>query len=427
MPPRMERVTPPRRLGRYQLLLRLGQGSTAEVWKISSSGPSGFQTTRVAKRLLPQLAADAGFIAMLVDEAKLSARLDHPNVVRVFDLEQIDGEHLLTMEYIDGCELRALLAAQARVGLPSVGFALFVAREVCRGLAHAHALVDDNGVALGVVHRDVSPSNILLSRTGAVKLTDFGVANALSHSHTDRAVVQGNLAYMAPEQLAGRPVDARADLYAVGVVLHECLTAQRLWKGAYDVEGMRLLRSRPIAPPSTINTSVSPALDVLCARATAEDPSQRYASSSELEAALSSLLATESFGSPQLAALMRELGPAVSVTPPSEPTRHTMTNVVPPRRSALRWAAASALGLLLGTGAWLTMSARHRETAGLSTASAPVVGAAPDATSQDATVPEATPPAPSHDAPQRVISTRRPHVRKAPDLVRGTLVDPFPR
>ena len=416
----------PRRLGRYQLLERLGQGSTAEVWKIDSTGPSGFRSTRVAKCLLPQLAADASFVSLLVDEAKLSARLDHPNVVRVFDLEQIDGEYLLTMEFVDGCELRALLAALARSGSPPVGLALYVAREICRGLAHAHALADEQGRVLGVVHRDVSPTNILLSRVGAVKLTDFGVANALSAAQPDRARVQGNLAYMAPEQLAGQRVDAHADVYALGVVLHECLTAQRLWKGAYDVEGMRLLRTRPIAPASTVNHEVTAALDALCAQATATDPADRFASAVEMEQAITALPESRSFDAAQLAELMRQHAPAVKAAPPGEPSRRTMTNLPSSRGVHWPWAAVAVLLAISGAGMWWSTQASRGVAA--PTRAAPAL--APPAVAVAGPTPVAV-VATSTDPVGRPASrgpARRPaRTRRQPDLVGGTLVDPFGR
>lgn len=419
--------TTPRRLGRYQLLERLGQGSTAEVWKIAARGPSGFRSTRVAKRLLPRLAADAGFVSLLVEEAKLSARLDHPNVVRVFDLERIDGEYLLIMEFVDGCELRALLAALARRGAPPLGLGLYVAREVCRALEHAHGLVDEEGRALRVVHRDVSPTNVLLSRAGAVKLTDFGVANARTAAQIDRAAVQGNLAYMAPEQLAAQPVDARADVYALGVVLHECLTAQRLWKGAYDVEGMRLLRLRPIDPPSTINPAVTPAIDAICRRATATDPADRFASALEMERALAALPEAHGFGARELAALLAELAPAVGATPPAEPQRRTVTNLASSRRSRWPLFAASALVLVAAGGAWRLVHVARRapgldrpEPMPVAAATSPVPVPVPIAVPAGPAVPE---PAVAERAPAR----RPARTRHTPDLIRGTLVDPFSR
>ena len=301
----------PSRIGRYHLLNRLGRGGVAEVWRAEHR--SLFRRRIVAvKRLLPKAAADPARIEALRNEAKLSRRLDHPNIVKVHGVERVGGEHLLAMEYVDGCDLRRVLTSWVASGeLPSPGLGAFVLAKVCRALAHAHERKEP------VVHLDLSPSNVMLGRDGTVRLVDFGVAKPLGVDppEHDPGAVAGTLAYMAPEQLTGDPVDARTDLYSAGVLLYETLTARRLFKGGGDLATMIALRGGSIDPPSRSNEQVPPELDRICLRALARAPEARYPRCAKMADALEALLPGLGFGPDELARAVE------SVLAPGAPTR----------------------------------------------------------------------------------------------------------
>ncbi|MSP59251.1 MAG: serine/threonine protein kinase [Myxococcales bacterium] len=311
--------------GKYQLLRRLGRGGMAEVWEAEINGPAGFARTLVVKRILPHLAADPRFVEMFCAEARLSARLSHANIVQVFEFGEVDGEYFLAMELVRGCDLASLLQEARRIGPPPPGLGALVLREVCRALAYAHALRDDRGAPLGLVHRDVSPSNIMVSVDGAVKLLDFGIAKALGdHDHrTQTGVLKGKCGYLAPEQVEsrGRDVDPRADLFAAGVVLHEALTGNRLFQRADLGETLALVREARVEPPSLVNPAAPPELDRICLRALARLPASRYQTADEMAADLDEVIHRLRFGPEQLAALQRELFPSHARTPDESTAR----------------------------------------------------------------------------------------------------------
>ncbi len=421
----MKRASAGQRFGKYRLLERLGLGGTAEVWKAELSGPMGFQRTVVLKRLLPELVADPASVSLLVAEAKLSARLHHPAIVQVLELEQIDGEWVLSLEHVDGGDLRRLLRAQSELGPPDPGLGAYVVREVCRALAYAHALTDENGVPSRIIHRDVSPSNVMLSSSGAVKLVDFGLAKALGGGEGTRTgSFKGNLAYMAPEQLAGQPLDGRTDLYAAGVVLHEALTARRLFK-ASDLGGMSALRSMRIEPPSRANPRVPPELDALCARALAFAPGDRYGSAEEMAGALEEIVHRVGFGPADLAKLVRARPIVSSPAPlPDDAARVTATHgptARPPR--TLRWIAAGVgLALLASLAWWIAQPPVTSAPAPLSPPIAQPIPVAAPATPPPSPQPVVAAPV---RAPMRTATPHHEPAKSAPDLVKGKLVDPF--
>lgn len=285
----------------------------AEVWKARVAGPRGFARTVVVKRVLPHLVEDLEFVRMFLAEAKLSARLVHANIVSVFDLGDSDGQYYLAMEYVRGKDLIALLRASAGQGPLPVGFAAFVVREVCRALDYAHNLTGDDGQPLRLIHRDVSPSNVMIGFDGGVKLLDFGVAKALAEASDHRTAtgtLKGKFAYMAPEQVETGQADHRADLFAAAVILHELLCNRRLFRGANDLETIQRVRATQVPRPSTINPAVPPGLDEICAKALARDPQDRYASGGELAVALDEIVHTAKWGPERLAAMMRGAFPA---------------------------------------------------------------------------------------------------------------------
>jgi len=279
---------------RYRVLDRIGVGGMAEVFRATALGPRGFERTFVIKRILPKLATTPEFLRMFVDEAKISARLSHPNIVQVFAFAETDGIPLLVMEHVEGRDLGEVLRVLGARGVampPAV--AAEIARQCCLALDYAHRLTGPDGMPLGIVHRDVTPSNIMVSWEGAVKLLDFGIARAaqtVRTSQTTAGTMKGKFGYVAPEQIAGGPVDNRADLFALGAVLHEALCNRRLFAAESDLGTLKNLMEMPIPPPSKANPAVGRSLDRIVMRALRRDPGERYASAAQMAAELESYL-----------------------------------------------------------------------------------------------------------------------------------------
>ena len=287
----------------------------ADVFKGRVQGPAGFERVFVVKRILPHLSDDPQFTRMFIEEAKLSARLNHPNVVQVFELGAVDKEYFIAMEYVKGRDLaETMRTLWARVGPPRPELVAYIGREMCRALAYAHDLTADDGEPLGMIHRDVSPSNVMLSYEGAVKLLDFGIAKALGgekeESGTQRGTLKGKFAYMAPEQTQGNDVDRRIDIFATGIVLHEILTGRRLFKGENDLQTVERVRQCDVAPPSLQNPLCPPELDAIVLKALARNRDERFQSSSEMADALDDVVHAARFQPTHLALLMRELFPS---------------------------------------------------------------------------------------------------------------------
>jgi serine/threonine protein kinase len=316
MPPAEEapakKAPKPHSLGKYRLVERLGRGGMAEVWLAKIMGPGGFQRTLVVKRILPHLAEDPHFVKMFLAEARLSARLNHPNIVAVHELGEVDGEYFIAMEFVNGRDLVTVLRTMLPLGLPEPGLGAFVVRDTARALGYAHSLRDENRQPLRIIHRDVSPSNVMVSFDGAVKLVDFGLAKALSDSndeHTKTGTLKGKFGYMAPEQITAVPVDHRIDVWATGVVLWESLTGRRLFRAQSDMATIALVREGRIDPPSTQNPSVTPRLDAIVAKALERDRDKRYQTCEELAQDLDDAVAELRWGPERLAGMMREMFP----------------------------------------------------------------------------------------------------------------------
>jgi serine/threonine protein kinase len=316
--------------GKYHLLERLGRGGMAEVWKAKALGPMGYARKLVVKRILPELACDDEFVRMFVEEARLSASLNHRNIVQVYEFGEVGGEYYLAMEWVHGRDLNSILRTMKdRDAAPPVELAAYVTREVCRALAHAHALTDEDGQPLRLIHRDVSPSNVMLGFDGSVKLLDFGIAKALalaSENRTQVGVLKGKFGYMAPEQVDadGAEVDHRADLFVAGVVLWEMLTLRRLFKGANDVQTIGMVRDARVVPPSMHNPAVPPALDAVCMRALARSRADRFADCGEMAAALDEVVHQLKFGADAAARVIVREFPNVP-----EPTQQLSLVAVP--------------------------------------------------------------------------------------------------
>jgi serine/threonine-protein kinase len=263
--------------GKYQLLRKIASGGMGQVFLALERG-AGLERLVVLKLILPHLAEDEDFLAMFLEEARLVARLAHPNLITILELTEIDGRHCLAMEYVQGDDVRRMEKFARVQGKPlPVGLVLRIIAEAAAGLHYAHQARNPQGQPLQLVHRDVSPQNILVGFDGGVKVIDFGVAKAAgSASNTATGVLKGKYPYMSPEQANGQPVDARSDLFALGVVLWEMLTGRRLFKGESDLMTLRLVRDCQVPPPSQLNPKLPPGVDELVLRALAPTPEGRF-------------------------------------------------------------------------------------------------------------------------------------------------------
>ena len=311
-------LTEPIQFGKYTLFERIGRGGMADVYKGRVSGPQGFERTFVVKRILPHLSDDATFIKMFVEEAKLSARLAHPNIVQIFELGAVEGEYFISMEYIRGKDLsETMRAIWKTMGPPRPELVAYIGREACRALSYAHSLTDERGRPLGMIHRDVSPSNIMMSYEGAVKLLDFGIAKALGEAPetTKSGTMKGKYAYMAPEQTEGDDVDHRIDIFSCGIVLHEVLTGRRLFKGANDVLTIERVRRCEVPPPSLQNPMVPPELDAIVLKALARDRDKRWPTAADMADALDDVVHQARFQPTHLAQQLHDLFPVEGGAP----------------------------------------------------------------------------------------------------------------
>jgi serine/threonine-protein kinase len=277
-----------REFGGYEILARLKSGGMASLYLGRRIGTSGFSRHVAIKFIHDHLAEDQDFVRMFVDEALLQARISHPNVVHVEELGERDGKHFLVMEYVHGCALSQLLRSLARRdrALPHE-LAVYVTMQVAAGLHAAHELRDDEGQPMGVVHRDVSPDNVLLAYDGHVKLIDFGVAKVEARvAQTSAGLLKGKLRYMSPEQAGGGAIDRRTDVYALAVVLWEMLTMHRLFGAADQLVLLETVRNPTIPPPSSLRPTVPAALEAVVMKALSRDPAERHATAHDFRRAL---------------------------------------------------------------------------------------------------------------------------------------------
>jgi serine/threonine protein kinase len=274
---------------RYQIIERIAAGGMAEVYRGESSGIEGFRKKVAIKRVLPKLSQNQEFIDMFLDEARLCAYLNHSKCVQVFDIGQGAGSHFIVMEYVDGADLKGVLdylAGQRERMSSSV--ACLIAQQVCEGLGYAHDAVDHAGQPLDIVHRDISPHNVLMTRFGEVKLVDFGLARASSHlTDEDEDIVKGKFGYLAPEVTRGQGADRRVDIFAAGILLWEMLAGRRLFHGSSDLETFKLVQAAVIPDIRSLRPDVSPELHRVLMRALAADPNQRYPNAHEFARDLS--------------------------------------------------------------------------------------------------------------------------------------------
>ena len=340
------------RLGKYQLLRKLATGGMAEVFLAKTDGPMGFEKMLVIKRILPHLAEDPQFVEMFLGEAKLAAQLNHPNLVQLFDFGEAEGAYFIAMEYIDGPTLRLLLARSRDLRTPiSLALAARLVSSAAEGLAYAHDFRDHvTGVPLHLVHRDVSPDNILVSRSGSVKLVDFGIAKARGQSHhTQAGTVKGKVAYMAPEQLRGEPLDRRVDLYSLGVVLYELCTGRMPFEANSDASMVRAVLYDAAIPAVKRVPTLPRALQGILERLLAKDRKARYPDCRTLHADLEAFIqsSTEPTNGFALSRLVVHLAPPAPPAPPAQPLPPPVPAQVPPGVTASAFAPTSSSPVLL--------------------------------------------------------------------------------
>jgi serine/threonine-protein kinase len=279
---------------RYRITEKIDAGGMAEVYRgLAESAVGGIKKAVAIKRILPSLTKNKKFVSMFLDEARVSMHLQHANIVGVFDIGMADTAYFIVMEFVDGCNLKTILESLRRQGrkLP-MSQVIWIMMQVCNALSYAHDATDpETGRELGVVHRDISPPNILISRRGEVKLVDFGLAKATSQlESTDPGVVKGKFSYLSPEAASGKDVDRRADIFAVGILLYELLTAKRLFYGETDYQTVELVRQAKVPPIAPQNPEVQPELEQIIRKALSRDLSARYQSAGDLQDALAQYL-----------------------------------------------------------------------------------------------------------------------------------------
>jgi serine/threonine-protein kinase len=295
-------------LGRYELIARLAVGGMAEVYLARHGELSGFKTLVVVKKILPHLAENPEFISMFLDEARIASLLDHPNVVRIVEVGRAETDYFLAMELVQGKPLASLMRrANERQEAIEPKLAALIMAQAAAGLHHAHGVSDAEGHPLGLVHRDVSPKNILVSFEGGVKVIDFGIARAMGRiSQTNTGGMKGTAGYMSPEQAKSEAIDRRTDVFACGVVLWEALTCRRLFRKDNDLATMRALIYDPIPRPSTVS-KVPMALEQIAMKALNRDPEMRYQTALEMALALERYIGQSGGASTShLGGLMRE-------------------------------------------------------------------------------------------------------------------------
>lgn len=284
----------PKRFGKYTLLRTLARGGMAELFLAIQKSVAGFEKLIVIKRILPSMNQDKAFIEMLLHEARIAATLSHPNIVQIFDVGSVDGLYFIAMEHVHGEDIRSIVRQMKKKGVPEfpLEHAIAIALGMCTGLAYAHEKRDLDNTALGIVHRDISPQNVVVTFTGDVKIVDFGIAKSDTKMNTETksGKLKGKVPYMSPEQARGEQIDARSDIFATGVMLFELTTGKRLFKGASEYETLKLICERDYPRPSQVRPGYPPALEAVVMKALAKDKNERYQSAREMQADLESFV-----------------------------------------------------------------------------------------------------------------------------------------
>ena len=297
----------PKIFGAYVLEEMLSRGGMAEIYRAQRTGPHSFRKTVVLKKILPGLARNEDFRRLFIEEAKTVALLDHPHIVPVHELGDINDDLYMTMEYVNGFDLKTMLRKAHEKGLKlPLDLAVYVAARIASALDFAFTREGPDGRPLEIVHRDVSPPNILISFAGTVKLTDFGISKPSSYIEASKHAPQGKLQYMSPEQACGGPLDARSDIFSLGVILYEMIAGRRPFAGNPDMPSMDEVRRADIVPLRFISSRVTPRLEKVVMHAVASSADERYPDAGKMAAALDRVLHERpAVGSPQLAQFMR--------------------------------------------------------------------------------------------------------------------------
>jgi len=294
---------------RYRITERVAAGGMAEVFRGVAESMRGFKKNIAIKRILPSLTKNKKFVAMFLDEARLSLALQHANIVQVFDIGHSEDTYFIVMEYVDGADLKAVLETLKKQGreLP-VEEAVFISIKICEGLCYAHELTDSDGRPFAVVHRDVSPPNVLMTKHGEIKIVDFGLAKASSQlEKSEPGIIKGKFSYLSPEAALGKDVDHRTDIFAVGIILWEMLAGRRLFLGDTDFATVKLVQQATIPPLSKINAKVTLELERIVNKSLARDPAQRFQTARDFAVALNDFLYRygKSVGSFKIATLVQ--------------------------------------------------------------------------------------------------------------------------
>lgn len=304
-------LTVPDRIGPYQVLERISAGGMAEVYRAKQTGADNFERPVAIKRILPHIARDPNFIAMFQAEAKLAVQLQHGNICQIYQLGRHEDSFYIALEYVDGRDVGAILDLHQKQNKPiPLPQACYIIGRVCEGLDYAHNKKSSQGEPLNIIHRDISPPNLLISYEGEIKLIDFGLAKAVGSSiQTQAGIIKGKLAYMSPEQVRGATLDLRSDVFAVGIVFFELLTARRLFRRDSDLETFDAVRQCRVPRPSEINPGIPKALEEILLTALARDVDKRYQSAGAMNEAIQdfALSSRNTFRGDQLGEWMRRL------------------------------------------------------------------------------------------------------------------------
>ncbi len=344
--------------GKYYLLEPINKGGMAEVFKAKEFGVEGFSRLLAIKRILPDVSCDDSFVTMFIDEARLTVQLQHVNITQVYELGKFEDSYYIAMEYIPGKDLRHILDFYlSRHELMPIPEAAFITTGVCEGLDYAHRKCDAQGKSFNIVHRDVSPQNVLINYDGWVKVIDFGIAKAEHReTKTQVGVLKGKFAYMSPEQIAGKPIDHRSDIFAIGIMLYEMVTGRRLFIGDNDMETLRNIIKAKVPSPKKYSPLVSDELEAIIGKALAKEPEERYQWASDLAEDLQPFLIHNNtiFGRKQLSRVLHEfyaddiaveqakMKEFAEVRPPEESANEMIANANPNKTCVISAAEYSA-------------------------------------------------------------------------------------
>ncbi|MGC9044157.1 MAG: serine/threonine protein kinase, partial [Myxococcota bacterium] len=272
------------RFGKFEIITRLATGGMAEIFLAKQVGIEGFQKLIVIKRILPHLSSDKEFVNMFLDEARMAAQLNHPNIVQIYDLGVIEGSYFIAMEYIDGVDISSILKkGREKKNFLRLGWILKIISQVCEGLYYAHTLKDSNGIPLGLIHRDITPENLLVSFAGSVKITDFGIARARGRStSTTSGTLKGKFPYMSYEMVKGMEIDARSDIFSLGIVMWEMLTYRRLFKRDTEVASINAILNEEIPSPKKYFKNLPDGVEKIVMKALERDRDKRFQTAREM-------------------------------------------------------------------------------------------------------------------------------------------------